>query len=304
MNPGKHHALDCYTRDGKLLWSFDAPEGRQQADDFLADNVIAEFHEPGGEAVLASWLWHADFKPYLFTGDGLYVGSLLDDTKLGPTATWDESYKAYFQAPDGAAYIVNGANDAYHIDRITGLDHIRRFAGTITVTASDLKAASAASAQAASAPPSAPPPVIRVAWRTTAPALDGALDDWDMGAGVMLTGSKGRTARVSLARDAANLYLAYDVHGAKLVNKGGNWQTLFLSGDCDDLMLHAGMFKPHFAPSEGDERLLLSVYQGKPIAVLYRPVVPGSTTSVRLMAATIDQIVRLPNAKIATKRGG
>ena len=303
-NPGKHNALDCYTRDGTLLWSFHATEGRQQADDFLADGVIAEFHEPGGESVLASWLWHANFKPYLFTPDGLYVSDLLDDTKIGPTAAWDESYKNYFQAPDGAAYIVNGANDAYHVDRITGLDHLHRFTGTIAVTQADLQAAATASAQAANAPPPVPQPVLRVAWMTTPPVVDGDLSGWDMGAGVALMGSKGRTARVALARDATNLYLAYDVHGAKLVNKGVNWQTLFISGDCDDLMLHAGPFAPHFAPAEGDERLLLSVYQGKPVAVLYRPVVPGTTNSTRLMAATIDQIVRLPDAKIAYKRVG
>lgn len=299
-NPGKHHALDCYTRDGKLLWSFNAPEGRQLADDFLADNVIAEFHEPSGENILASWLWHADFKPYLFTDDGLYVGSLLDDTKLGPTATWDESYKNYFQSPDGSAYIVNGANDTYHIGKINGIDHLRRFTGTITVSQADLQAV--ASAKAAPATPAAPPPIVRVAWLKAPPAIDGSLADWDRSEAVALTGSKGRTARVALGRDANTLYLAYEIHGAKLVNKGGNWQTLFISGDCVDLMLHIGPFTPHFAPAEGDERLLLSVYQGKPVAVLYRPVVPGSMSPTRLMAATIDQIVRLDAAKIAYQR--
>lgn len=298
------HALDCYDRDGKLLWSFAAPMGRQQADDFLADNVIGEFHEPGGEDVLASWLWHANFKPYLFTADGLYVSSLLDDTKLGPTSTWDESYKNFFQAPDGAAYIVNGANDAYHIDRITGLDHLQRFSGVLSVTVADLKAAALASVQAAAAPPPVPQPVLRVAWRTTPPTVDGSLGDWDMSGAAILKGSKGRSARIALGRDAQNLYLAYEVHGAKLVNKGGNWQTLFISGDCMDLMLHVGQYAPHFSPAEGDERLLLSVYQGQPVAVLYRPVVPGTTSSTRLMATDIDQIIRLPSAHIAYKRAG
>lgn len=303
-NPGKHHALDCYDRDGKLLWSFNAPKGRQQEDDFLADNVIGEFHEPGGEDVLGSWLWHANFKPYLFTSDGLYVSSLLDDTKLGPTATWDESYKNYFQTPDGSAYIVNGANDAYHIVKIIGLDHLQRFSGAITVTQADLQAASLAAAQVAAVPPPVPQPVIRVTWRTTSPNIDGSLDDWGMSGGIVLKGSKGRSARVALGRDGTTLYLAYDVHGAKLVNKGGNWQTLFISGDCDDLMLHVGPYTSHFTPAEGDERLLLSVYQGQPVAVLYRPVVPGTASATRLMATDIDQIIRLLSAHIAYKRAG
>ena len=90
-----------------------------------------------------------------------------------------------------SAYIVNGANDAYHIDRIIGLDHLHRFTGAITVTAADLQAAAAASAQAAAAPPPAPQPVIRVAWRPTPPAIDGDLGDWDMDGGVALSGQQG-----------------------------------------------------------------------------------------------------------------
>ncbi len=120
---------DCYDHDGNHLWTIAAPQGAQQADDILADNVIADIHEPGNEHLLATWLWHANFKPYVFTEDGLYVSSLLDDTRLGPTATWDESYKDYFQAPDGSAYIMDGVNDAYHIDKIIGLDQIHRFSG-------------------------------------------------------------------------------------------------------------------------------------------------------------------------------
>ncbi len=295
------HALDCYDAQGKLLWSIAAPSERQQADDFLADNIVSEFQMPNSERILASWLWHGNYKPYLLTGDGLYLSSLLDDTRLGPTSTWDESYKHYFQAPDGSAYIVNGANDAYHISRIVGLDRIRRFSGTIAVSQADLQAASSSQVQPQAANPVAQP-IIRVSWPATPPTVDGSLSDWNMSSAVTLRGSKNRSARVALARDGKNLYLAYQVLGAKGINKGGNWQTLFISGDCVDLMLHAGQFKPHFSPAVGDERLLLSIYQGQPVAVLYRPVVPGATSSTRLMGATIDQITRLGSAKVAITR--
>lgn len=293
-------ALDCYDAEGKLLWSLAAPSGRQQADEFLADNIVGEFSMPNGERILASWLWHGNYKPYLLTGDGLYVTSLLDDTRLGPTSTWDESYKHYFQAPDGTPYIVNGANDAYHISRIVGLDRIRRFAGTISVTQADLQSAASAQAQAAAEPVAKP--IIRVSSPQAPPAIDGSLTDWNMSSAVSLRGSKNRSARVALARDGQRLYLAYQVLGARGINKGGNWQTLFTSGDCVDLMLHSGSYKPHFAPAEGDERLLLSIYQGQPIAVLYRPVVAGAKASTRLMGANIDQIVKLSSAKIAIQR--
>ena len=308
------NALDCYDKNGKLLWSIAAPPARQQADDFLADNIVGEFRLPNGEHIFASWLWHANYKPYLLTADGLYISSLLDDTRLGPTSTWDESYKHYFQAPDGSAYIVNGANDAYHINKIIGLEQIHRFSGSIIVSEADLQAVADASTQIA-APPMQQP-VIRTAWLLNPPAIDGNLGDWNMKSGVVLRppfpplargdkgGSSARVAlgRVALGRDASTLYLAYEVHGAKMVNKGGNWQTLFISGDCVDLMLHAGPYKPHFTPAEGDERLLLSIYQGQPIAVLYRPIVPGAASPTRLMGATIDQIIKLTNAKIAVQK--
>ncbi|MBV9470058.1 MAG: hypothetical protein JOZ57_12535, partial [Abitibacteriaceae bacterium] len=296
------NALDCYDRSGHLLWSLAAPTDHQEADDFLGENIVGEFREPNGEHILASWLWHANYKPYLMTADGLYVSSLLDETRLGPTATWDESYKNYFQAPDGSAYIVNGANDAYHIDKIIGLDHIHRFTGTLAVSEADLKAAASTAAQATATPLA--PPIIRVSWLATPPAIDGNLSDWNMSSAVMLHGSKGRSARIALGRDQNKLYLAYAVQGAKLINKGGNWQTLFISGDGVDLMLHTGQYKPHFTPAQDDERLLLSLYQGHPIAVLYRPVVPGGASPTRLMGAAIDQIIKLTSAHIAYKKSG
>ena len=300
---GSKHALDCYDRNGRPLWSLAAPTGHQQADDLLADNVAGEFRTPGGARVLATWLWHGDYKPYLLTSDGLYLGSLLDDTRLGPLSTWDESYKHYFQAPDGSAYIVNGANDAFHIDKIVGLERLHRFSAPLSVSEADLKAAAIAT-PATVATAELPPPNLTVTWLPTPPAIDGDLHDWNLDHGVVLRGSKGRTARAALGRDKDRLYLAYEVHGARLVNKGGNWQTLFTSGDCVDLMLHVGPYRSHFAPAEGDERLLLSLYQGRPIAVLYRPVVPGTSTATRLMGATIDRIVKLPAADIAFRRSG
>jgi hypothetical protein len=47
---------------------------------------------------------------------------------------------------------------------------------------------------------------------------------------------------------------------------------------------------------------LFSVYQGKPIAVLYQPVIQGATAPIRFMAATIDQVVRLDSAVVTAQR--
>ena len=301
-NARGHDALACFDRDGTKLWSVARPDiSKQGVKDVLADAVIGEFTVPGLGQVLVTWLWHGNYRPYLLTTDGLYVGTLLDDTRLGPAAKWDESYRYTYQSPGGVPEIINGANDAYHLLRITGLTG-GRFEESLRLTAADVQAATAARA-APDPKPAAPPPIIHVAWAEVPPAIDGSLSGWDMAAGVTLDGGEGRTARVALARDARNLYLAYAVRGASLVNKGTNWQTLFLSGDCVDLMLSPRPGAVHYAPAEGDERLLLGVYAGRPVAVLYRAVVPGTQTPVQLMATRIDRIVQLPNARLAFKRG-
>ena len=274
---------------------------KQGAKDVLADTVLGEFTAPGLGQVIATWLWHGNYRPYLLTTDGLYVGTLLDDTRLGPAAKWDESYRYVYQSPGGVPEIINGANDAYHLLHITGLSG-GRFGGTLRLTAADVRAAALARA-APKSKPAAPPPILHVAWAGSPPAIDGDLGDWDMAAGVALDGGKGRTARVALARDAQNLYLACAVRGASLVNLGTDWRTLFISGDCVDLMLSSKPGGVHYAPAEGDERLLLGVYAGKPVAVLYRPVVPGTQTPAQLMAARIDRIVQLPDARVAFQRG-
>ena len=299
--PG-HDALACFDQNGSKLWGVARPDiAKQGVKDVLADAVIGEFTAPGLGQVLVTWLWHGNYRPYLLTTDGLYVGTLLDDTRLGPAAKWDESYRYTYQTPGGVPEIINGANDAYHLLRLTGLTG-GRFEEPLRLTAADAQAA--AVARAAPTPkPAAPPPIIHVAWAATPPAINGSLSGWDMAASVMLEGGRGRTARVALARDARNLYLAYAVRGASLVNKGTNWQTLFLSGDCVDLMLSPRPDPVHYAPVVGDERLLLGFYAGKSVAVLYRPVVPGTQTPIQLMATRVDRIVLLPNARVAFKRG-
>ena len=298
-------SMTAYSRDGRFLWDIPlTPPGKQQATSVEANNVIGDFVVPGLGDVFCTWLWHDNFKPYLVTSDGLYVSNLLDDTVIGPKATWDESYKHLFHAPDGSVYLVNGGRDAYHILKITGLSSARRFTSPLVITAAGARAAERATQLAAAAGPVLPPPVLHVAWDAQPPVMNGSLSGWDMNSGVLIQGAKGRTARIALRRDSRRLYAAYEVHGAKFVNGGGNPDTLFLTGDCTDLMLSVGADrnKPHFTPQPGDERLLVGLYKGKPIAVLYQQVVPGTARPVRLMNTTIDKITRLDSAQIAYKR--
>jgi hypothetical protein len=87
-------------------------------------------------------------------------------------------------------------------------------------------------------------------------------------------------------------------------NAGTDWRTLFISGDCVDLMLQGDpKADPHRrSPMAGDERLLVSTFQDRPIAVLYRPLMSGTTSPVNLASARIDQVIKLDEAKVAIRR--
>ena len=138
-------AIAAYNLDGLKLWSVAMPK-HLAGKALHANCVVYDFDVPGLGDVVCSWLYHGSFRPNFFTSDGLYVGTLLDDTLLakflhrigfsiqyyvgtwlddartGPDALWSESTKYFYQAPDGTLYLINGANQQEHLFRIHGLE--------------------------------------------------------------------------------------------------------------------------------------------------------------------------------------
>ncbi len=296
-------ALDCRDRDGNLLWSVARPRTMLRKE-FFADNVFGELTIPGVGQVLGTSLWWANYRPQLFTSDGLFLTTMLEDTRVGPLSTWDESYSYYFQGPDGTPYLVNGANDAHHLLAIRGLEKSERFTQPLRLTEADV-AAVAATRQTTGAK-AAPKAEIGIAWAASPPEVDGKLDDWDGIHPVLLRTDDGSGAEIALARDADALYLAYRVRDrTPLLNKGTDWQKLFITGDCVDLMLATDPAADprRIEPAAGDIRLLLGVFQDQPIAVLYRPVAPGAKNPVQFMAARMDEVRKLTGARVVCSRG-
>jgi hypothetical protein len=297
------NSISCYDLDGKPLWDIAMPD-RLEGKNVHANCVAYDYDIPGIGDVVCTWAYHGSNRPYFFTSDGLYIGTALDDTLLGPTALWSESAKYFYQAPDGTPYLINGADQQEHIFKINGLEKGGRFEGTLSISQRDVDAAAAARNLPVVKVP--PKPVVHVAWMEKAPMIDGSLDGWNLDTGVSIDGGNGRTATIALGRDQTNLYLASKVHEptAPLANGGTDWRDLFVTGDGVDLMLgtdaNADTHRRDAAP--GDERLFLTVFQGKPIAILYQPVVPGTTAPVRLGSAQIDRVVRLDSAQVAVQR--
>ena len=297
------NSISCFDLDGKPLWDIAMPE-RMEGKNVHANCVAYDYNVPGIGDVVCTWAYHGSERPYFFTTDGLYIGTALDDTLLGPTAVWSESAKYFYQAPDGTPWLINGANQQEHILKINGLEKGSRFEGTLSLTQADIDAAASVRNHPVTKIP--PKPVVSVRWLATPPSIDGNLTDWNMDTGVRLDGGNGRTADIALGRDETNLYLAYRVHEPTppLANGGKDWRDLFVTGDGVDLMLGTNpRADPHRRDAAaGDERLFLTVFQGKPSAVLYQPVVPGTTEPVHLGSAQIDRITRLDSAKVAVRR--
>ena len=296
-------AIAVYDLDGKKLWAIAQPK-QLQGKEVYANGAQYDFKFPSLGDVFGTWLFHGSKRPYLITTDGLYVGTMLEDTLLGPTSLRGESALYYNQAPDGTPYVINGANQAEHIFQIKGLEHAGRLEGTFQLSATGVK--TAAMMRATPKPVLVPSPVLAVTWLNTPPVIDGNLSDWDLNNGPTINGGNGKSASIALGRDAHNLYLAYKVNepNPPMRNGGADWRNLFISGDCVDLMLQTDQKADEHRRNAvaGDERLLLSMFQDKPIAVLYRPSVAGTASPVSLATARIDQIIRLDAAKVVITR--
>ncbi len=301
--PKSEDSFAGYDLDGHKLWAIAQPK-RWEGKQVHANGVVYDFQIPKLGDVFGTWLWHGSTQPYLITSDGLYVGTLLDHTLLGPAALWGESYTYYYQGPDGTPYVINGGSQAEHILQVKGLepDHAGRFEGNYTLTDDDAK--KAADMRQVPVQAETPKPVLAVTW-VGAAGNAGGFPALNLDAGVTLNGGDGRAAQVVLGRDANNLYLSYKVSEKNPMRNGGSdWQMLFTTGDCVDLMLQSDSnANPNRRDAAaGDERLLFSMFQDKPVAVLYRPVVPGASSPVRLANAAFDQLTKLDSAQVAIQR--
>lgn len=285
-------AMTSYRKDGSLAWEF-ASSMTSESKDFACSSVNGEWNMPEIGRILCTWNWWWNYRPYFFTADGLYVGTFGEETTLGPAALWSESATYYFQTKDGTPYLVNGANQSHHVFEVKGLDGAKRFTGKVNVTADEI--AKAETDAKIPVKRELPKPVI---------AFDGS--------SVHADGGKWRafTMSAKIDFDAKVLLVDADVDDpTPMLQNGSDFATLFINGDCVDIMLATDPAAPNDrrAPAKGDIRLLFSELDGKPVAVLFEPVTePRAEKPRQLMAATIDRISILKDAdvKIAKRNNG
>jgi hypothetical protein len=191
---------------------------------------------------------------------------------------------------------------------VSGIEKFKRLSGEIAVTAADVDRTLAWRKD-----------VLKFRAREAAKVMDcfsiegtGLGKNWDALPTAWLDadpGNPGRMVSFQFCHDQANLYLRYMVRGAgPFKNSGEQWDRLFKTGACVDLMLglQSDADAKRRAPVAGDKRILISSMKGKPVAVLYDAVVPGTEAGQRWEAVSpvgrteFDRVAILAEAQAAT----
>jgi hypothetical protein len=248
----------------------------------------------------------------LLSETGLWVASLCKDNRYGPvadsTTVWPENFSGFLfrNGDDGKVYLIAGDTDT-RIWEVTGLGSIRTAEAAFQISAADRTKALAASLRKQGVSTELAP----IALRKVQATVDGRLDDWDMGRGVRIDAGAGRGATVALGSDGQNLLAAFSVQDKSPMKNGGkDFALLFKTGDtCDVLLACDPKADPkRTRPAAGDLRLVFSVLEGKPVCVVYRPVVKEGPRAPRLLSSPVsaesfDEIAVLADATVALRRG-
>ena len=247
----------------------------------------------------------------IWTADGLLAGQLTRH-KFDPRSIVDSSqssvardqpfdnltagqehFHGYFTTtPDGRAYIVHGHN-YIGLWEVTGLDGFKRLSGDVVVTPEDVRSVREQHEELA---------------RREAKSQARVLDCLRVKAGELPEVVELDGVRLSLGYDDQFLHARWSVSGhGLLANSGTDFHRYFKTGACLDLQLGTdeSVNPARRAPVAGDLRLLFTVAEGQPQAVLYQPVSPNADPQTAWETRTdaggttrFDRVVRLTGAKL------
>ena len=316
------------TPEGQVLWTYKAGCILEEADPMYPEQVVCEFgwvgHETAhagdlGEFVVVSSnvaTWN------IWTGDGLLAGQIFRDMRDPKARGWSmreherglrlddvsigqEHFQGYFcrTFEDNKYYCVAGHNHASIVE-VIGLDKFKRLSGQLKISGDDLLKAQAWERDQEKRRVYQRAAVIECYRLKEPPHIDGVTKDWPFVSAEMEDGA----AKFRIGYDDTNLYLCYETRDmGPLKNTGNQWDRLFKTGASVDLQMSTDPGAPadRKAPVAGDFRLLLTFVDNGPIAVLYKPVVPGTAEENRwhcvspVSHVVFDQVTRLDNVKMA-----
>jgi hypothetical protein len=329
--------LTMLSATGKLLWTYPNPwpgvHGSHEAPGAKNGRIIGPLYVLGAASLPNIGEFFAMNgnlgERYLMTADGLYIGSLFQDCRSAPdtlpdtpergmsingcTAGGEPFGGSFFQNPlDGKFYIegpVDSGRECSIVGKVVGLNSVRRIPDiTLIFTVHQHQLAqkflTQQAAQAAAAKTlyiaSIPKPVFGLPnWDDFAWNDDRRVASWSFDAH--------HSAQATWTYDSKNLYLAFQVvDDTPMINNGDDIYRLFKTGDAIEFELRTRANDTTKGVIVGDLRLLLSVYHGKPVAVLYRykalgaPHPMGFTSP--LGTTHVDSVAVLPDAQVAVER--
>jgi hypothetical protein len=315
---------------GKTVWTYPS-EGwgvhalYGTANPFTPRQVVAEFdvigHETAHAGDLGEFLvtntntgvWH------IWTADGLLAGPIFRDQRSSGAQPWtmrehghgldltnvtigQEHFFGYFcRTADNKYYAVAGHNHVSVVE-VEGIDKFVRGQGNLNVTAPMIQQAVAWNQAQLSRQLYTQAKLI-----TCRPAqgveVDGNPREWETPSAAL-----DENVRFGMAYDDTTLYVAFMVdNNGPLKNTGNDWKRLFKTGAAVDLQIgaNANAKVDRTSPVVGDARLLMTMVNGKPTAVLYQPNAPGAkpgdgwATHTSVFSTAFDRVVQCPEVQMA-----
>ena len=269
---------------------------------------------------------------FLMTSDGLYVGTMFQDTRLPAEDLPDqesrlkgmplegmteggEPFNGWFgRQADGKIRLTTGmARQAATILCVNGLDSVRRFSGG-SVKIDDVLLVKADAENAARARHAEEPKTYAIARAATAPTIDGSAGEWQKVPALTIA-REGQSERATarLSYDTTNLYVLVDVQDASpWRNAGRDSARLFKSGDAVDIQLGVDpkANPKRTDPAVGDLRIVIASLGGKPAAVLMAPVdksapaEAGKAYTSPVGTKKFDRVEVLADARVTAKTQG
>jgi len=329
------HPLTLFSADGKKkLWTYPNPwpgvhgshtAPKSKRGRFIGGLKVIGNVDLGGEIGEVFCFSGNLGQAFLFTTDGLYIGELFKDARSAPdtlpaqitrgmsvmnTTCGGEWFGGQFfrNSRDRKIYLVNHHSN---INQVHGLNTMQRIPAQTISLDGDLQdeCAEFMAQKAADEQEKHQISIASIAKEHTQGELPAASRfTWGEGRQAQWNFDGNRGAKATWSYDDTYLYIAFDSvkDATPMINGGKDWRQLFKTGD-------SAVFDIRTDPDEetgeirpGDLRVLLSVFEGKPLAVLYRYKVPGTLNPVGFSSGLgtthIDKVRILEEAKVVFDR--
>ncbi len=290
--------MNAYAADGTHLWSFPNEWSN------VHGSHKAPLPEPGVMQGTLGILGRASFdekadiffmngnhgRCFMLTTDGLYIDEAFTDVRVSYLKNeyrlGGEIFGGSFgrSEKDGKYYVQIG-HGPYRIYELDGMGEMTRMEGDLTVTKEQISAAE------------------RNNLRLTADTQE--TRDFSVPGTVRWDKSGKFRTEVEVTTDDSHLHLQFRVEDSSpWVNNGRDWTKLFATGDTVDLQIgtNPAADPKRRDPVEGDKRLLISQFEGNPVAVLYEHRKPGGTNPIEFTSpwrgAKVDDVTKLADVEI------